>query len=331
MTSDGPCCAPSAPDADGDGRKLPFTPPARDPAAVTRRMVRLPAGTFRMGGADPDAFLADGEGPVRTVTLSAYAIDPHAVSNADFARFVKDTGYVTDAERYGWSYVFHTHVPPDAKVLDGAVPGAWWWRPVAGAYWRRPFGAGSEVADRQRHPVVHVSWYDAVAYAAWAGKLLPTEAQWERAARGGLDQARFPWGDELTPRGHHRCNIWQGEFPHRDTGRDGHVGTAPVDAFKPNGLGLYNVAGNVWEWCADSWSTDWHAAERPETRVDPTGPPDGPARVIRGGSFLCHESYCNRYRVAARTFNTPDSSTGHIGFRCVAGDPAGAGDAGAAS
>jgi formylglycine-generating enzyme required for sulfatase activity len=282
-------------------------------------MVRVPAGEFRMGGADPDAFPADGEGPVRTVRLSAYAIDATAVSNAQFATFVRATGYVTDAEAHGWSYVFEALVHPAATVLRGAVPGAPWWRAVAGASWRCPEGGGSDISARQRHPVVHVSWRDASAYAAWAGKLLPTEAQWERAARGGLDQARFPWGDQLAPRGQRRCNIWQGEFPRVRAAGRGLPGTVPVDAFRPNRFGLFNAAGNVWEWCADRWSTSWHAADLPQTRDDPQGPPTGgDARVIRGGSYLCHDSYCNRYRVAARTFNSADSSTGHTGFRCAA-------------
>jgi formylglycine-generating enzyme required for sulfatase activity len=164
------------------------------------------------------------------------------------------------------------------------------------------------------HPVVHVSWNDAVAYCQWAGRRLPTEAEWEYAARGGLEYARFAWGDELAPEGRWMCNIWQGTFPTENTLADGYLGTAPVDAFDPNGFGLHNVAGNVWEWCAD-----WFSATHPHTStVDPKGPPGGESRVIRGGSYLCHHSYCNRYRVAARTGNTPDSSTGNMGFRCAA-------------
>jgi formylglycine-generating enzyme required for sulfatase activity len=290
------------------------------PAADLRGMVHIQAGPFRMGGQDPDAFATDGEGPVRVVEVSGFHIDAKAVTNGQFAAFVKATGYVTDAEKFGWSFVFHAFVegPARHKVLNARVPQAPWWLPVEGAQWRHPAGPGSQIGDRRNHPVVHVSWNDATAYATWLGKRLPTEAEWEKAARGGLDQARFPWGDDFTPRGQHRCNTWQGTFPHRDTGADGFVGTAPVDAFRPNGFGLYNTSGNVWEWCSDWFSSGWHADERPQTRRDPKGPPSGDTRVMRGGSYLCHDSYCNRYRVAARTQSTPDSTTGHVGFRCAA-------------
>ncbi|MEN3264040.1 formylglycine-generating enzyme family protein [Pseudonocardia sp.] len=283
-------------------------------------MVQIPAGPFLMGGDDPDAFPDDGEGPVREVYVSEYHVDAKSVTNAQFAAFVKVTGYVTEAERFGWSFVFHLFVHDEAAhhVMNGSVPETPWWLPVENADWRHPEGPGSGIGDRQHHPVVHVSWADASAYAAWAGKRLPTEAEWEKAARGGLVQARFPWGDEFTPRGQYRCNIWQGEFPRRNTGADGYLGTAPVNVYRPNAYGLYNTSGNVWEWCADWFNSDWHAADRLETRRDPTGPPDGAGRVMRGGSYLCHESYCNRYRVAARMMSPPDSATGHLGFRCAA-------------
>ncbi|HEX3816052.1 MAG TPA: formylglycine-generating enzyme family protein [Mycobacteriales bacterium] len=314
------CCGPSGGQVstERDGT-LPFAVPRRDPAIAGKGMVSIPAGRFLMGAADGESFRADGEGPVREVTLSGYRIEPTAVTNRAFGAFVKDTGYQTDAERFCWSYVFYALVDPAARgsVRDGQVPGAPWWLPVEGADWRAPNGPGSSIAQLPQHPVVHVSWYDATAYAAWAGKRLPTEAEWECAARGGLEQGRYPWGDELTPRGAHRCNIWQGDFPRTNTAEDGFLGTAPVKSFRPNGFGLYNTSGNVWEWCADRFSPTWHAADRPETRVDPTGPSNGDSRVTKGGSYLCHRSYCNRYRVAARTGNTPDSTTGHTGFRCV--------------
>ncbi len=283
-------------------------------------MVAIPGGAFRMGGEDPDGFVDDGEGPIRSVEVGAFLIDRCAVSNADFATFVDDSGYRTDAETFGWSFVFGAMLTARARpdVMGATVPGAPWWRGVRDATWRRPQGQGSDVRAIPHHPVVHVSFNDARAYAAWAGKRLPTEAEWEKAARGGLDQRRYPWGDKLTPRGEHRCNIWQGTFPSQDTGADGYVGTAPVKAFRPNRFGLFNMVGNVWEWTADRWSPDWHVPDTIATRIDPTGPPEGDSRVVRGGSYLCHDSYCTRYRVAARTHNTPDSSTGHTGFRCAA-------------
>jgi formylglycine-generating enzyme required for sulfatase activity len=262
-------------------------------------MIELPGGTFRMGTDDPDGFPEDREGPVREVAVGPFAIAAHCVTNERFAEFVDATGYETDAERFGWSYVFAKFLPKELRRASRRLDGTPWWCGVTGAQWRRPEGPGSDLDGRGNHPVVHVSWHDAAAFCTWAGARLPTEAEWEYAARGGLDQARYPWGDELTPGGEHRCNIWQGRFPVHDTAEDGFSGTAPVDEFEPNGFGLYNVAGNVWEWCAD-----WF--DRAEQN-----------RAMRGGSYLCHESYCNRYRVAARTANTPDSSVGNLGFRCV--------------
>lgn len=280
-------------------------------------MAAIPGGRFRMGGDGPDCRPDDGEGPVRTVRLPSFLIDACTVTNAAFAAFVAESGYVTDAERLGWSFVFHKALHPNAQVLGASVGAAPWWRMVSGACWRAPEGSGSIIDTRADHPVVHVSWHDAAAYAAWAGKRLPTESEWEMAARGGLDQARYPWGDALAPNGRHRCNIWQGRFPDINIGTDGFFATAPVDAFKPNGFGLHNVVGNVWEWCADWWSTTWHLLETEATRVASTGPESGERKVTRGGSYLCHASYCNRYRLSARTASPPHSSAGNLGFRCA--------------
>ena len=308
------CCTPGA------GAPLtlaPRVPAAPGPVAAgrsTRGQIRLAGGEFAMGDAFGEGYPADGETPVHPVRLPPFHIDETAVTNAQFAAFVKATGHVTDAERYGSSAVFHLVVAaPSADVL-GSAAGTPWWINVRDACWRRPEGARSGIAERQNHPVVHVSWNDAAAYARWAGKRLPTEAEWEYAARGGLAGRRYAWGDELTPGGRWRCNIWQGEFPHHNTAEDGHATTAPVKAYRPNGYGLWNTAGNVWEWCADWFSPSYYAESPP---ADPKGPAAGETRVLRGGSYLCHDSYCNRYRVAARSSNTPDSSSGNLGFRCA--------------
>ncbi len=261
-------------------------------------MVELPSGSFLMGTGDT-RFPADCEGPVREVHVDAHAISTRLVTNDDFAAFADATGTVTLAEREGWSFVFGGLLPDDFPPTRGVV-GAEWWRAVEGADWRHPHGPHSDLDGLGDHPVVHVTWFEAVAYAEWAGGRLPTEAEWERAARGGLEQARYPWGDELTPGGAHHCNIWQGTFPVDNTLDDGWLGTSPVGAFPPNGFGLHDVAGNVWEWGADGFAG----------RAD--------HRVIRGGSYLCHDSYCNRYRVGARSSNTPDTSTGNIGMRVAA-------------
>lgn len=309
------CCA-----ARRSAASVQLEQPALPAPAVLRQcdtagMVALEGGAFLMGTVNSRGFPADGEGPVREVRLEPFLIDRYAVSNARFAEFVAATEYVTDAERYGWSFVFHLLLSRDAARQARRLPQTPWWCAVEGACWKHPEGAGSDVADRLDHPVIHVSWNDAAAYCQWSGKRLPTEAEWEYAARGGLVQKQYPWGDTLTPDGEHRCNIWQGRFPTENTAADGYPGTAPVDAFAPNGYGLYNIVGNAWEWCADWFSQGFHVSG---PRDNPRGPPAGEARVMRGGSYLCHASYCNRYRVAARSSNTPDSSTGNIGFRCVA-------------
>jgi formylglycine-generating enzyme len=306
------CCAPSRP-AGGDSSPGGAVDIAHAESASTDGMVALKGGSFLMGTTDADGFPADGEGPVREVELNPFLIDPCSVSNSRFAEFVDATGYVTDAERYGWSFVFGGLLPDEFPDTRGAAE-APWWRQVFGADWRHPEGPQSAVSERPDHPVVHLSWRDAGAFCAWAGLRLPTEAEWEYAARGGLVQKRFPWGDEREPGGEHRMNIWQGTFPSDNTLEDGFLGTCPVDHFPPNGYGLHNTSGNVWEWCSDWFSPTHH---RGAERTNPAGPPDGQARVTRGGSHLCHDSYCNRYRVGARYSNTAETSTGNMGFRCV--------------
>jgi formylglycine-generating enzyme len=309
------CCTPSAEhEAPSKPQHAAPIPTAAAPIPTTPT-ISLPGGTFLMGTDYGHAFPADGEGPVRPVSLSAFRIDTYPVTNRDFTAFVSATNYVTESEHFQWSFVFWAHLPPERlnELVEDTVVAAPWWCKVPGASWLHPEGPGSNIADRPNHPVVHVSWNDAAAYAAWARKSLPTEAQWEYAARGGLEQKLYPWGDELTPDGRHLCNIWQGEFPRIDTAEDGFAGACPVDAFPPNPFGLCSITGNVWEWCSDWFDTAFTTAER----HDPTGPATGHAKVMKGGSFLCHASYCNRYRVAARTSNTPDSATSNIGFRCV--------------
>lgn len=311
-----PCCSPARRSAPADSALTSGACPLQNAAPTNPALDslrRLAGGAFLMGNEDGCGYPADGEGPVRVVQLQPFWIEPTAVSNAQFAAFVAATGYRTQAERFGWSFVFAGLLPDDFVPTRG-VAEAPWWRQVHGADWRHPEGPHSTLDQRDRHPVVHVSWNDAAAYCAWRGLRLPTEAQWEYAARGGLAQRRYPWGDELTPAGVHRMNVWQGRFPAENTLADGYDGTAPVDAFPPNDYGLYNMTGNVWEWCENWFDPLVHLSGRSH---DPFGPSCGLVKALRGGSYLCHESYCFRYRVAARSSNTPESSAGNIGFRCI--------------
>lgn len=326
------CCGPSGlrfgETASTDGRFDAATAPVLcGIMADLSRMRLIRAGSFLMGNESEDAFSRDGEGPVREVFVDDFYIDATTVTNRDFAAFVGATGYVTEAERFGWSFVFDGLIDSRdrSSIIDGVVPGAPWWRGVRGADWAHQFGPHSGIDELADHPVVHVSWNDAAAYAAWAGKRLPTEAEWEKACRGGLVQTVFPWGNELEPDAEHRMNVWQGSFPGHNTAADGYLATAPAKSFPPNGYGLFNMTGNVWEWVFDYFSPTWHRTASDETRRDPRGPHTGTSRTMRGGSYMCHVSYCNRYRNAGRTGNTPDSTTGHTGFRCAATPPTVAG------
>jgi sulfatase modifying factor 1 len=312
-----PCCVPSKQRAEHlDYSRQASTARLRVNTGSNEGMIKLDGGAFLMGTDSEQAFPADGEGPVRKIMLDPFFIDRHAVTNAQFGEFVRAANYQTESERLGWSFVFQGHIPPERRneLIADRVPGVSWWCKVNGAAWNRPLGPDSTVDNQASYPVTQISWNDASAYAAWAGKRLPTEAEWEYAARGGLEQKIFPWGDELTPNGEHRCNVWQGEFPLIDLAEDGFSGLAPVESFPANDYGLYNMVGNAWEWCSDWFHSTYHLAA---TRLNPVGPPRGNVKVMKGGSHLCHQSYCNRYRVAARTSNTPDSATSNIGFRCV--------------
>jgi sulfatase modifying factor 1 len=309
-----PCCAPTKARAQLlEGSRQAAAERERATSGSTSDMIRLEGGPFLMGTEDTDAVPQDGEGPVRECRVDPFYLDRHTVTNAQFQEFISATAYVTEGESFGWSFVFYPPASESAAALQ-QVPGLKWWRRVDGATWAHPEGPDSGIRHRDSHPVVHVSWNDAAAYAKWAGKRLPTETEWEFAARGSLEQKRFPWGDELTPGGVHLCNIWQGDFPDINTADDGYEAVAPVDAFPANGFGLQVITGNTWEWCSDWFSPDHHLYA---TRANPVGPAHGVTRSMRGGSYLCHASYCNRYRVAARTSNTPDSATTNISFRCA--------------
>ena len=277
-----------------------------------------------MGDPFDEGYPNDGETPVHPVQLSAFSIDATTVSNAAFAAFVDATGYRTESELYGTSAVFHLAVQADKADILGTASGTPWWLNVRGADWAHPAGPRSTWEELADHPVTQVSHNDALAYCAWAGRALPTEAQWEYAARGGIDQARYPWGNELLGVGGdgeplHHCNIWQGTFPTENSCDDGFLTTAPVHSFEPNGFGLYQTSGNVWEWCADWFLPKYYKSCLTQgTVMDPPGPTIGRGRVMRGGSYLCHDSYCNRYRLAARSANSPESASGNLGFRTVA-------------
>ncbi|MDF2695844.1 MAG: pkn [Labilithrix sp.] len=325
-----PCCesAPVRTPVELSGAAVPVTRAATLTAeAPPDGMVLIPGGAFWMGSDDPE--MRDAR-PWHEVTVDAFWMDRTEVTNEEFDRFVKATGHVTTAER-PLDPTKYPGAPKEALVAAGIVfvkPTSSstnrlsWWRLVPGATFRNPEGPGSSIAGREHHPVVHVSWDDAAAYAKWAGKRLPTEAEWERAARGGLVRKLFTWGDDPLPAGRWQANGWQGTFPTRNTRDDGFDSTAPVASFPPNGYGLYDMAGNVWEWTADWYRADYYARSPAK---NPSGPddsldPEEPSiakRVTKGGSFLCADERCRRYQPGGRGKAAPDSGTSHTGFRCV--------------
>jgi len=305
-----PCCTPAR---DSDSITPPV-PLATSPDAdhLRQAAIRIPGGAGLLGTRAP-GIADDGETPLRKSRIAPFRITGTTITNAQFKAFIDSTGYVTEAERFGWSFVFWAQVPKEVGATHG-VAAVEWWRRVEGANWRDINGpntmAGAWYPD---HPVVQVSWNDARAYGKWSGGRLPTEAEWEHAARGGLGDVPFPWGDaEPNDTVHTPCNIWQGHFPEANTGRDGHVTTAPARSFAPNGYGLYNLVGNVWEWTSDAYSIK---SLKKDVRARLAGMKG--YKLSKGGSFLCHASYCYRYRIAARSGTSPDSATTHQGFRIV--------------
>ncbi len=304
-------------------------------------MVKIPSGTFMMG-ADNDQASAD-EYPKHKVTVNAFWMDVNEVTNKDFSKFISATGYKTTAERKpDWEEIkkqLPAGTPKPAEEMLVAASLVFtptkqsvdlndygqWWRWVPSADWQHPEGPKSSINGKDNYPVIHVSWDDASAYAKWAGKRLPTEAEWEWAARGGLSNSIYPWGNEPINEGKPKANSWQGNFPNLNTKVDGFYGIAPARSFKANGYGLYDMAGNVWEWCADWYRNDYYA-QVTKGAVNPTGPTDSfdpteptiPKKVARGGSFMCNDSYCSGYRVARRMKSSADSGMSNMGFRCVA-------------
>jgi sulfatase modifying factor 1 len=289
---------------------------------LNEKMVFILGRVFYMGTNNP-VISGDGESPRRTVSVSSFMMDQFEVSNANYKEFVDSTRYQTDSEKYGWSFVVDRAVAETTRrSIKSAVQGAEWWLPVNGAYWREPEGPGSDVFskknDRSSLPAVHISWTDAVRFCSWRnGSRLPTEAEWELAARGSQDGVVFPWGNKLLTNETHRANIFQGDFPIFNTKADGYEFLAPVDAFGPQtDSGLYNMIGNAWEWVFDWWGID-HSDMLGSININPTGPQQGTEKVKKGGSFLCHKSFCYRYRNAARFKSSIDSATQNVGFRCA--------------
>lgn len=302
------CCVP---------RKASATP-ASQPVPQAKRsgeqvfdLCDIPGGSALVG-TNRTLIPLDEETPCRNVELKPFRIMQTAVTNSLFAKFIEDTGYKTEAERIGWSFVFYHQLPDDFPATEATV-GTEWWRKVEGACWHKITGPEAPTVLHEDHPVVHVSWNDARAFSEWAGGRLPTEAEWEHAARGGLGDVMFPWGN-TEPDDHKNlpCNIWQGNFPNENTCADGYAATAPAKSYEPNGYGLYNMSGNVWEWTSGRMKISGRSAESKQHAKHYKG-----TKLLKGGSYLCHKSYCFRYRIAARTGTTPDSSSTHQGFRVV--------------
>ena len=306
-----PCCAPSRPSTTTQKLQSTVTDPQTGQSHDTKALAAIPGGPALLG-TDRPVFPIDGEGPLRKKEIAAFRMDKTTVTNARFQAFVAETGYVTDAERLGDSLVFQGLLPKGSPP-SRAVANAPWWRMISGANWRNIFGPDTAGRLEMDHPVTHVSWNDARAFAVWAGGRLPTEAEWEHAARGGLADQPFPWGErEPNDTDFQPCNIWQGRFPHHDTGLDGYVGTAPAQSFAPNGYGLYNMVGNVWEMTCEAFKVRSLKKAVIAAHADKKG-----YKLSKGGSFLCHRSYCYRYRIAAKNSTSPDTSTSHLGFRLV--------------
>jgi formylglycine-generating enzyme required for sulfatase activity len=305
------CCTPQRGEA---GAKVQASTAGPAISGASRDVVSIPGGAAMVGTRDPQ-LPVDGEGPLKSRRISEFLCERGAVTTEQFVQFIADTGYQTEAETFGWSFVFYQDVPESTGPTEG-ISGHEWWRKVEGATWQLPHGPDGAPA-KDDHPVVHVSWHDAVAYAEWTGGRLPTEAEWEHAARGGLGDVRFPWGaDEPDDVSQFPCNIWQGNFPHTNTAADGFTSTAPSISYAANGYGLYNLVGNVWEWTADPFRVKSLKKTARKANAAAVG-----SKLLKGGSFLCHKSYCYRYRIAARTGNTPDSSTAHTGFRVIYSAP----------
>ena len=283
------CCSPTLPEEERAARSRAARPvPAGRTGAAGHSIdqVSVPGQTFLMGDATGAGNPGDGEIPVHEVWIDGFQLDATSVTNSAFTRFIAETGYRTEAEVFGYSAVFYLALEANLDDILGQPPDVPWWLGVHGADWEHPAGPLSSVEGLSEHPVVHVSWNDALAYCAWAGRRLPTEAEWECASRGGLRGRLYPWGDEWGDI--HRCNIWQGVFPATNTREDGWLTTAPVHTFEPNAYGVWQSVGSVWEWCSDWWDDRYYA--RSPGR-NPAGPAAGDQRVMRGGSFLCHDSY----------------------------------------